>query len=317
MILVNLLAFCISAFLNNKLIPLIINYCEKKGIFDIPEANKQKSIPKVRFGGVSIFLSYFVAAILGILILKFNFYISNQIIFIVFLFIPFIFLLDLLDDIYKLSPFIRLIFQLLISFLACLSGLLIDTKNISFFELIPGSDSFFVFLSFIVTMIWITGLINAFNWLDGLDGLASGFASISSLVLMILSFQSSNPFALLLSTLILGTSISFLKYNFYPSKILMGDSGSNFLGFSLAIVSIMVFSKENIFYFERMLILFIVPVLDMIFVIFSRMISRQSPFKGDTRHLHYRLLNLGISYKKTIYIMYFLFVLCGALCLNF
>ncbi len=316
MILSGLFALISSLFINLQLLPFTIKFGEKKGILDIHEPNKQKSIPKVRIGGISIFISYLISALLGLFILTLNFNINTQILLILFLFIPSIFLLGLLDDIYKLSPLIRLIFQFLISFFTCKFGLLINIKQISLFQFISGSDSFFVFWSYVITMLWITGLINAFNWLDGLDGLAAGFASISSFVLIIISFQISNPLALIISTLILGTSSSFLIYNFYPSKILMGDSGSNFLGFSLAIASLLVFSNQEIFYFERILMLFLVPLLDMGFVIFSRLISLQSPFQGDRRHFHYRLLNVGISYKKTIFIMYFLFILTGILCLN-
>ncbi len=311
---ISLFTLFISFLLSCTLIPFVIRFGESYGILDYPEPNKQISIPKVRVGGLAIFFSFFITSIF-VFILFFNLDLKLSLIF--FLLIPLIFFLGLFDDIFKLSPFTRLLIQFLLSFLVCFFGLIIDINHIDFLGFLSANIFISRLISYLITIIWITGIINAFNWLDGLDGLAAGFSTISSFILALISIQVNNPIGLVLSSIIFGSSIGFLIYNSYPSKILMGDCGSNFLGFSLAILAIVVFKTDNHFHIQRMFILFIVPILDMLFVILLRIKSSKSPLVGDRTHLHYRILNRVVNYRRTILIMYCLFFFSGVFCLTY
>tara|TARA_B100001093_G_C26489846_1_gene868570 strand:+ start:160 stop:657 length:498 start_codon:yes stop_codon:yes gene_type:complete len=149
------------------------------------------------------------------------------------------------------------------------------------------------------------GVINAINWLDGLDGLSSGYVTIICIPLIFLAFYFENYYLLPFILSLIGSCIGFLRYNIYPSKILMGDGGSNFLGSFLAITSILAIksSSDNL-YLLPSLFLLSMPILDMAFVIFTRFMNKTSPFLPDNNHLHHRIMNSGFSHKNTVYIIH-------------
>ena len=153
-------------------------------------------------------------------------------------------------------------------------------------------------ISFILTNLWITGITNAFNWIDGLDGLAAGTSLIATLSLAIICQSIGNYEISLILIIIAGTNIGFLFYNKFPAKLLMGDGGSYFLGYSYSIYSIILLSSINTevknFNIFIPLFLIFVPLIDMAFVIFSRIKKGLSPFVADRSHIHHRLLRHGI-----------------------
>ena len=150
--------------------------------------------------------------------------------------------IGLFDDIRSLSPFLRLLIQFAIAIFIAESGINIQEINLAWINV----DSIYLpkIISNLVTSFWIVALINAINWLDGIDGLASGIVGFASLGLTVISYQNGQFYVPLIAVTLSGCSFGFLRFNFYPAKILMGDSGSYFLGFSLAIVSIMSTSLE-------------------------------------------------------------------------
>ena len=162
-----------------------------------------------------------------------------------------------------------------------------------------------IVLSYIITILWIVGITNAINWLDGLDGLISGIIFIYFFGLVISStiIQESN--LAITSAIISGSCLGFLKYNKYPASIIMGDSGSNFLGFILSIFSIYAFKTINSeINFHYSLIFLCLPILDMIFVIIKRILNKKSPFYPDRNHIHHRLLRNGFNETNTVLIIY-------------
>ena len=165
------------------------------------------------------------------------------------------------------------------------------------------NDSF----SLIINILWFCGVINSINWIDGLDGLAAGISLIICFGLAFISIANGNLSIALLSIILAGSCLGFLKNNFYPAKIMMGDGGSYFLGTNIALLSFLAVAKSdgqiNLFIPFTLLI---VPILDMTYVIISRIQNKLSPFYPDRRHLHHRLINYGFSYKKTVCIIYLL-----------
>lgn len=291
------------------LLPWTIKFGLQKRFID--KKTISKSIPngKVRIGGIAIYISFFLSLIIALLF--FNQFINLNLVLVFFLSTTSIFILGLIDDIFSLGPLLRLIIQLFISTFVYLYGIKI---NYLFFLPIESENILLVsFISFLATNIWLIGTMNAINWLDGLDGLASGFTISSSIVLSLINIGNDNLLGLLLSLLILGSVSGFLKLNFYPSKLLMGDCGSNLIGFYLALLAILTFKTESNMNFISMIILFSIPLLDMMKVIFIRLIKSKNPFMGDESHFHHNLINYGFNHKQSVLFMYFLFILTSTL----
>ena len=167
------------------------------------------------------------------------------------------------------------------------------------------------FLSLIITVLWITGIVNAINWIDGLDGLAVGIIIFAILGLILVNYKLENIELLFIITPILGSCLSFLKYNHLPAKILMGDGGSYSLGFLIAAISLLSATKkvDSLFTDHAIvilipLILLCIPILDMCYVLYLRISKGYSPFFPDRNHLHYRLIDSGVAHQKILFGVY-------------
>ena len=305
-----LFSICLSALLTILFLPLSEKVGDKFRILDDPDPRKMHTSPTVRIGGLAMIISYlFTILIVWQLdffkVLEFNNY-GLSILLTILSVNLFSYLIGLIDDIYKTPFWLRLGLQIISSMFIWSQGIGVKFIDLSF---LPWSnvDNLLIndFLSLIITILWIGGITNAINWLDGLDGLAAGCSSILSFGVGIYGLINNNILIFVLSFILLGSSLGFLKKNSYPSNIMMGDGGSYFLGNSLAILSIIGFTNLNgsinpITPF----ILFSVPIFDMIFVIKSRVQNGLSPFYPDKRHLHHRLIRAGFTYKRTVLIIY-------------
>ena len=297
-------AYFISFLFTVLLTPLINRLSSYFGLLDKPDARRRHSKPTARLGGVAIFIS----CLLTFLLLKifiFNFVeITNLVnkksnISIFFFGLITYFLIGLTDDIYRLSPWPRLVAQAIIAAIIWFFGFRIESYDL----FISGNLNYFT--SFFFTIFWIMGVTNAINWLDGLDGLASGVSSISFVGIGIIALNNNHILIAILSAILAGSCVGFLSLNSHPAKIFMGDSGSFLIGFSLASLSIMACTdSENNIDFIPILIMLLLPILDMIQVIFGRIIKSKSPFFPDRSHLHYKLIDLGFS-QKNVFILYF------------
>jgi UDP-N-acetylmuramyl pentapeptide phosphotransferase/UDP-N-acetylglucosamine-1-phosphate transferase len=154
-------------------------------------------------------------------------------------------------------------------------------------------------------VVWLVGITNAINWLDGLDGLAAGVSGIAAIGLLSVSFSLAQPAAGLLAAALAGACSGFLRHNFNPARIFMGDGGSYFLGFALAAISIVGPAKAltSVSLLLPLLILSL-PLADMSAVIMGRLSEGRSPFYPDRRHLHHRLLRSGLSHRRTVVLIY-------------
>ena len=147
------------------------------------------------------------------------------------------FYLGLFDDLFKLSPKFRLGFQFLVASIAWFNNLRINSVNLDFISSDLNNVQIPIFISFLITIIWIARIINAINWMDGADGLAIGLLIIASIAFFIIELPNNSLYLSCILASLIGAALSFFKFNYHPAKIIMGDSGSYFLGFNLSVVS--------------------------------------------------------------------------------
>ena len=298
------LLFSISAFLSGLIFPRLNSFAIKCGITDKPNDRKQHKRPLVHIGGFGMILTFITVISIFYFFLKLN---LDSAVMALFVGATYFFLIGFVDDLLTLSPFLRLFFQFLGSTFIWNLGIKLSVIDFSWFKLLPTTIYLPEILSLFFTAFVIVGAINAINWLDGLDGLATGVILISSCGLGVLFFLSDNFQGLFFTSILLGICTGFLKYNFYPAKLIMGDGGSYFLGFYIiylvifAVLDINASFSNNIF---LPLLMIAVPIIDMALVLFSRVYKRQSVFAPDRSHLHHRLLDLGISHKQSVLIIY-------------
>ncbi len=176
--------------------------------------------------------------------------------------------------------------------------------NIAVFPF-AGMDPVPAYLSIPVTIIFLVGVTNAVNLSDGLDGLAAGVALLSLAAIALLANLASGDVIILVSFVVAGTIFGFLRYNTYPARIFMGDTGSQFLGFTVGVLSVMLTQQVNTA-LNPLLPLFLVglPIVDTLFVMTRRIIEGRSPFEADKTHMHHRLLSLGMAHYEAVSVIY-------------
>lgn len=312
--------FIVSGLISYSLVPLNIKLGRKLSVLDKPDFRKEHSKPLVRLGGISIYLGLTIPVALAyyLNIVGTDISISLKVFFIgTFLF----FSLGILEDIFHLPILTKLISQIIISSYFWFNGISLEFIDLPFFEFIKD-PTFYGILSYLTTVLWFVGIVNAINWADGLDGLAAGLVIISVIgFCLIIKNTNQISFPILLAVSIIGSNLGFIKYNKFPAKIFMGDGGSFFLGSLIAYLSIskdIFYSYENIKFSIILAKCFFVglPLFDMMYVIFSRIIQKKSPFYPDRLHLHYKVIDSGISHKRSVYVCYLigiLFLLLGFL----
>ncbi len=275
------------------------------GLTDQPDPRKQHSTPMVRLGGIGIVLGFCVALTVTWLLGGFGVLPTSRdhLIWSTLLGGLAFFAIGLSDDLFSLPPLPRLGLQIAGAMAVWSQGVKIGSITLPFDSslnlALPD------WLSLLATVIWLVGITNAINWLDGLDGLAAGVSGIAAVGLLSVSFSLHQPGAGLLAAALAGASLGFLRDNFNPARIFMGDGGSYFLGFSLAAISLVGPAKEltTVSLLLPLLILSL-PLADMSAVIMGRVSDGRSPFYPDRRHLHHRLLRAGFSHRRTVVLIY-------------
>ncbi len=300
----------ISAIITIFTVPCVTSLGNKFNLIDQPNSRKQHRTPLVRIGGISIFAGTIISLIIKNIFLQNTLLADdfNQIYTGLLLSSFGFFTLGFFEDVLDLSPFIRLFFQTCLAIFAWSSGISINL------DFLPISEDFLNpqilnLLNLVISVLWLVAITNAFNWMDGLDGLATGIAGISLMGLILISFKINNFEMSFISSALMGSCLGFLRFNNKPARILMGDNGSYFLGFNLASISILLFGSNELLsinhssIFLALLILF-VPIVDMLVVIFIRILNRKSPFYPDRNHFHHQLINLGFSDVNAVYFIY-------------
>ena len=286
------------------LVPLVINFSKKEGLVDLPNERKIHKKPISRIGGVAIWAS----TMLTFLCLVFmSYYPAQTLLSGVLLGGSLMFLLGFIDDVYNLPAKFKLFIQIAIATLVYLLGVKIST--IPFF----GGINLGLW-SYPITVLWIVGICNALNFIDGVDGLAGSVTTINSLTLAIiaLAMVPPNPIIALFGFILAGSMLAFLTYNFNPAKIFMGDSGALFSGFMLATISITGVMKAATLAILLPFLVLAVPIMDITYSSIRRILKGQSPFVADAEHIHHKLLHAGFSQKKTVIILTSCAIIAGA-----
>jgi UDP-GlcNAc:undecaprenyl-phosphate/decaprenyl-phosphate GlcNAc-1-phosphate transferase len=300
------IAFAIAMFVVFRVIPLVKSIALKYRQFDLPNNRKVHQKPMVRLGGLAIFVGTFLA-ILVVYALG-GFATATPGLWGVILGSCGFFFVGLVDDLIGLSAMTRLALQVGIAGGAWYMGVRIE------FVTLPGMAlTHLGLLSLPLTVLWLTGVVNAINWIDGLDGLASGVSAIAIGTMFVICLFTNQAVAALLSAALLGSLLGFLYFNFNPAQIFMGDGGAYLVGFMMASVSVMGLAKSAVVTAILLpLIILAVPILDMSAVIFNRLRHGKSPFKADQRHLHHRLLRAGLTHRFTVLVIYALSLWAGS-----
>ncbi len=287
-IIIVLSAFVVAYFST----PLAIKVAYKLGAIDKPDQRKVHHQTMPRLGGLAIFLAFMIVT----LIISWG----NEAFYGILAGGLIVFLVGMLDDMYQLSPWIKLLGQCLAAVVAMYFGVIVHFVTNPFDGLLALG-----YLSLPLTFLWIVGVTNAINLIDGLDGLAGGVSAIAAATMGIVSLLHGQTAVAITAFILVAAIAGFLPYNFHPARTFMGDGGSNFLGFVLACLAIMGTAKSAalISLFVPIVILGI-PIFDTFFAIIRRIYKRAPIFMPDKDHLHHRLMALGMSHRRSVLIIY-------------
>lgn len=260
-----------------------------------------------RFGGLAIIVAFFIS-----IYFDGNLVVSKPLggILIASLFLL---IVGIWDDIKEINWKLQLAFQLLASCLVILFGVRIGQITNPFGGVINFNGGIYLILGIILTVVWIIVLTNAMNWIDGIDGASGSIMLIASITLFLLSLKPevNQPPVAIIASILIGCIAGFLIFNLYPSKIIAGTSGSLFMGFVLATLSIFAGTK-----IATTILVLSIPLADFVWVIFERIRSKKSIFLADKHHLHHKLLKLGMSQRKINFLFACLTALFSFLALN-
>lgn len=293
------------------LTPHVRKLALKYGGIDDPKEAKRKVHTHVtpRLGGVALFATFFILAPILVRPLPSNF--SGLVIA-----CALVFGIGLLDDFHRVSPWLKLAVQLLAACIAVIGfGIRVDVISNPFgqeLSLVSLSGFGLVSLSVVFSILWLVGMTNTINFLDGLDGLASGITGVAALILFFVAMlpRISQPGTAMMAILILGICLGFLVYNFHPASIFLGDSGAYFLGMIIGLLSIISGAK-----LATALLVLGVPVLDALWAVVRRLATGKSPFSADRGHIHHLLLDVGFSQTQAVLLLYALALIFGLVAL--
>lgn len=304
-IILTVCAFALAMALSFMLTPVAKSFAFRVGAIDVPKDNRRmhkKPIP--RLGGIAIFTAFFVSVIC----LTVDF-IDNQVRG-VLLGALIIVVLGVVDDVLALKPLIKGIPQIFAVFLPVFFGVRIEKLP----NFLSGDAyvSLPLILQYVITMIWIMAILNAVNLIDGLDGLACGVSTIMSLCLAAIAYLLHDYVVCILATALAGACIGFLPYNLNPAKLFMGDTGAMFIGYTLGCLMVLgPFQVSDIITFAVPFLILGLPIFDMAFAAVRRILSGRSPFSGDKKHLHHKLVAIGLSQRKAVAVLYSISAILG------
>lgn len=310
-----IVVFALAALIAFALTPLVRRTMRRYGIVDRPNARRVNTRPIPRGGGIAIAVGFLVVALPFTLLNESADWIPMPLNITAFdLFALFAggaaaAAIGVLDDLYDLRARWQLLGQVLLALSAWVLGIGVSLINNPFGDLpLRFSPAFSVGF----TVFWIVGMINSINWIDGLDGLSTGVALIASVTLGVLSLttQVSQPLIAVLCFALAGALLGFLRWNFHPAKIFSGTTGVQFVGYTLAVLSILGSAKVAV-----ALLVLGVPIIDTFWIIVGRLSQRRSPFTPDRSHIHHRLLDLGLSHRNTVLLIYAICIALGILAL--
>ena len=212
-----------------------------------------------------------------------------------------IILLGIYDDKFEMSAKAKFLGQTIAALIIVVGG----NIQVNFINTPFGEPIHFGFLAIPLTVIWIVGITNAINLIDGLDGLAAGVSTIALLTIAGMAvFKIGDMFVALIALVLAGSTLGFLKFNFFPAKIFMGDTGAMFLGFMIAVLSLLGFKNVTVISLIIPVVILGVPISDTFYAIVRRVLHKKPLSAPDKSHLHHCLLRLGYSHRTTVLLIY-------------
>ena len=292
-------SFIIAFVFSFATTPVVKRFAFKIKAIDIPKDNRRMhKRPIPRLGGLAIIFGFMVSALCFGQMTK-----SLAAILIGAMIIA---VMGIVDDVKALDAKPKFLIQIIAALIVVLWG----EVRVSVFTnpIVWAGAPYIVFpmwFSVVFSVLWIVFITNAVNFIDGLDGLAAGVSAIMTVSLVFISARLGDYSVAVIGTALMGGCFGFLPYNFNPAKIFMGDTGSTFLGFVLATLSIQgVFKSYAVISFAVPLLILGLPLFDACFAMIRRIMKGQSPMKPDRGHLHHRLIDMGFSQKQTVFILY-------------
>ncbi len=299
-----LAAFAVAGILSFAATPIVKTLAHKVGAIDVPkDERRMHTTPIPRMGGLAIFLGFLLSVLLfaevgrqmqGILL--------GAVVIVI---------LGIVDDIMPLPALLKLIVQIVAALIVVYHGTVIEAiTNPNLLSELPHLH--LGGWSVPVTVIWIVAITNAVNLIDGLDGLAVGVSSIASISLLVIAIMVSEQSVAIIMAALAGACIGFLPYNFNPAKIFMGDTGSTFLGFILACMSIQgLFKFYAVVSFAVPFLILGLPLFDTAVAIGRRLLHGKNPMSPDRGHVHHKLMDMGFNQKQSVAILYMMSGLLG------
>jgi UDP-GlcNAc:undecaprenyl-phosphate GlcNAc-1-phosphate transferase len=292
-------SFGIALVLSLLLVPLVRHISFRIGRVAIPREDRWHSKPTPTLGGLAIFAAFTLSLAVGFLIspegkeLSWGFLLGSVLMFAT----------GLYDEFRPIPPSAKLVLQILAATLIILLG-----YTSTFFTPKISNNLIAQFPNILFTFIWLVGITNAINLLDNMDGLAGGISFITAGVLSFFFWRLGDASLLWVAMALAGSTLGFLIFNFPPAKIFMGDSGSLFLGFTLAVLAIAQQQQQQASNVLAVLgaptLIFLLPILDTVLVTFTRLLRGQSPVKGGRDHTSHRLIAFGLSERQALVVLY-------------
>ena len=296
----NVLAFLAALGVALLVTPVVIAFARRTGALDKPDARKVHVRPIPRIGGIGIYAAFMVSILIQLTFVDLS---AEYMMSLIGLMTggTIIVAIGIIDDYCDLPAKVKLLGQIAAAAVVVIG---FDVR----IDVITDPLGDYIYLEFLAipaTIFWIVGLTNTVNLIDGLDGLAAGISSIAAVTIFLVAMEEGIPTVAMVTIALAGAAVGFLYYNFNPARIFMGDTGSMFLGFMLAGISVVGAVKS------AATIALIVPILDTTFAIVRRARNHRPIFKPDKGHLHHRLLAHGFSQKQAVLLMYVVSALFG------
>ncbi|WP_042354028.1 glycosyltransferase family 4 protein [Bacillus rubiinfantis] len=293
------LTFLLCFLCSILMTPIVKKIALKIGATDKPNQRKVHHKIMPRLGGLAIYISF----LLGIIILQpSSSYHAAIVVGGVIILVT-----GILDDIFELSAKVKFIMQIGAALVVVFwGGVQVQFINLPFNGYLEFGD-----LSIPITILWIVGVTNAINLIDGLDGLAAGVSAIALITITGMAVVMGNAYVVAMGVILIASTTGFLKYNFYPAKIFMGDSGALFLGYMISVLALLGFKNITIISFVVPIIILGVPISDTLFAIIRRLYNKNPLSAPDKSHLHHCILKLGYTHRETVLLIYAMSAMFG------
>ena len=285
--------------------PAVRAFAHIIGAIDVPKDNRRMhKRPIPRIGGLSIFVAFVISTLI--------FCETSKALLAIYTGGLLIVLVGIIDDVRPINAWVKLAAQVASAFIAVACGVKLE------FVSVLGEYLNFGVWTIPLTILWIVGLTNAINLIDGLDGLACGVSAIGSVTLFFITLIKGDAQSAIVTAVLAASCFGFLPFNSNPAKIFMGDTGALFLGYTLSVFSIQgVFKTHAVLSFLIPIAVFALPLFDTVNAFTRRIIKHKSPFSPDKNHLHHKLIEHGFSHKQSVYIIYAICFILGLSAVTF